>query len=424
MKRKIKLSQIILDKQNPRFKSRDINEENVADFMVKNKLSKTIDMVKDIIKNGLMPLDNIAVIKENNKYVALDGNRRLLALKIICDNTKIQLPKKIQDILKVNVKKIEERTASFEEIEVYVFHDRQDAKKALERKHTSDFGGASHQDWPTLEKKAFQEEPFAIFLIEQCKEANIDYDDFTELVKYTIWERFFASEFSRMWLGVKFLDKNYSVTNKNQLQERLKAIVRATKDKQINFASVNKKTDKEETIKIINQKYLKDSSFIKDVKDTKKNRKQSKESYLAKCKTYIKNDKVLNLINQIDFLPLKKYKELISCAVRPIIEISLNTYITKVLKKSNGWFVKKENTLKVKLTKVINHMENKDISSQTTLKFWKNQPDNFVLMWNGDLHDSIFSSGNYELEENLKRLSTLLTEVWSRIVLQCEHEKK
>jgi hypothetical protein len=146
-KMKIKLKDIILDKKNPRFGTKKNKLENIANFMIENsKLSDVIDMVEDIIKKGLMPLDVIGVFKENNKYITIDGNRRLLALKIIYDNNGIKIPEKIKDILNKNSDKIKNRKKELENLDVFVFEKRENAIDALNRKHTRDFGGASHKD--------------------------------------------------------------------------------------------------------------------------------------------------------------------------------------------------------------------------------------------------------------------------------------
>ena len=415
MKKKVNLKEIVLDKENPRFITRKNRDENIANFMIRNsKLQHIIDMIKDIAKNGLMPLDVVGVFKEGQKYVALDGNRRLLALKIMYENEKIELPEEIQKTLNINSDEIEAKKSILEEIEVYIFESREDAISALERKHTSDFGGASHQDWPTLEKKIFQKDNLALIIANEAEEAGIKYEDFAINVKYTIWERFFSSNFSRNWIGVDYIDKKFIITNKEKLHERFIAIVKATNDKKLNFNLVNKKTDKIKSIKMLNNDYLQDSVFPKTWNKNYKPIKRKKKKIFDDVLEYVKNEKLLSLLIQINKLKLENYKELIACSIRPIVEISINTYAEKIMKKSNDWFEKK---LKNKLFETIYHLNLKKISikNKTTIKYIKENSSRSILMWNGDLHDSIFSSGNYELKEEIKRISILLEEIWSRI---------
>ena len=419
MEKQLKLEEIILDRKNPRFVTRKNKDENIANFMIRNsKLQNVIDMIEDIIENGLMPLDIIGVFKEGEKYVALDGNRRLLALKIIYENDKIKLPKEIQEILKNNLSKIGERKSSLKEIKVFEFKNREDAIKALERKHTSDFGGASHQDWPTLEKKIFQKDNLALIIANEAEAAGIEYEDFAINVKYTIWERFFASRFSREWLGVEYNNENkkFIIKNKEKLHERFIVIVKATNDKKLNFTSVNKKTDKIKSIKMMNENYLQKSTFSKtwSKKYVDKKRKRKRKINFNIESTNITNDKLSNLITQINKLTLMNYKELIACSIRPIVEISVNTYAEKIMKEPNDWF---EKALSEKIYETIYHLDIRKINPKniTTIRYIRDNLSKSVLMWNGDLHDSIFSSGNYELEEEIKRISIFLEEIWTKI---------
>lgn len=415
MKKKVNLKEIVLDKENPRFITRKNQDENIANFMIRNsKLQHIIDMVEDIAKNGLMPLDVVGVFKEKEKYVALDGNRRLLALKIMYENEKIELPEEIQKTLNINSSEIEEKRSILEEIEVYIFKNREDAINALERKHTSDFGGASHQGWPTLEKKIFQKDPLALIIANEAEEAGIKYEDFAINVKYTIWERFFSSNFSRNWIGVDYIDKKFIITNQEKLHERFIAIVKATNDKKLNFTSVNKKTDKIKSIKMLNNDYLQNSIFQKTWNKNYKPIKRKKKKIFDNLLKYVKNEKLLNLLTQIDKLKLENYKELIACSIRPVVEISLNEYAKNQMEKQEKWF---EKFLRNKLIDTIDHLNSKKINrkNQTTIKYIKKNSSRSILMWNGDLHDSIFSSGNYELKEEIKRISILLEEIWSRI---------
>ncbi len=424
MRKNIKLIEIKLDKKNPRYATRKNKQENVSNFMIKHtKLSYINDMVKDVALNGLSPLDAIAVFKENNQYIALDGNRRILALKIIFDNNEIVIPHSTKDILD-EYGEYAKSKVNIDKIEVFVFENRDNAKKWLDRKHTSDFGGASPQDWPTLEKKIFQEDKLGLFISANADEAGVTYDDYAINVKYTIWERFFTSDFSRRWLGVTYNKelKEFEIIKKKQLFERMRAIVSATKNAELNFQKVNKKTDKIKTIKMINEKYLSETKFDTDFKinsPTKASKIKKKKNKLIKniknLNDYIDNEKLNTILAQINKLNIKNYTELISMSIRPLIEITCWEYLTRELKKSNEWF--KKNDLKDRIYTTITEIEKTQFEARnkTTMKKIKINIEDLILATNGDIHDVQFVSTKKELEDNLKRVTILLEEIWRKI---------
>ena len=90
------VDKIYLDPNNPRFwtqkTTRDIADRRIPDQDVQTRTMKDIEthdikeLMNSILRNGFLPLDRIVVREiENNpdKYVVVEGNRRLAALKTI-----------------------------------------------------------------------------------------------------------------------------------------------------------------------------------------------------------------------------------------------------------------------------------------------------------------------------------------------------
>ena len=93
----IDLKKIFLDPNNPRFTSKswdNISDEHISEDSIqevtKQRLVQEFSIYKlvDNIKiNGFLPIDRIIVKKfEEDKYVVLEGNRRICAAKIIMEN--------------------------------------------------------------------------------------------------------------------------------------------------------------------------------------------------------------------------------------------------------------------------------------------------------------------------------------------------
>ncbi|MGW9351867.1 hypothetical protein [Nocardiopsis flavescens] len=91
---RLALESIYLDPNNPRFpeKRNTITGKRIIETNVQAKAEERIanfgvkDLANSIIRNGFLPLDRIVVreIKEHNsKYVVVEGNRRLAALRMV-----------------------------------------------------------------------------------------------------------------------------------------------------------------------------------------------------------------------------------------------------------------------------------------------------------------------------------------------------
>tara|TARA_R110002073_G_scaffold199017_1_gene358152 strand:- start:1016 stop:2287 length:1272 start_codon:yes stop_codon:yes gene_type:complete len=85
----IEVGQISLDLENPRHEKYDTQEDVIA-FLVKNESIKRL--TRDIVENGLNPLDPFGLIKVKSKkgskrprYTVEEGNRRICSLKLLHD---------------------------------------------------------------------------------------------------------------------------------------------------------------------------------------------------------------------------------------------------------------------------------------------------------------------------------------------------
>jgi hypothetical protein len=97
----INLSKLLLDRENPRLSEFGITTKSkeaeilqiLWDEMAVNEL------MYSIVSNGFWDYEPLIVMKtaDGNSYVAIEGNRRLAAVKLIHDQTEIKVPKHIID---------------------------------------------------------------------------------------------------------------------------------------------------------------------------------------------------------------------------------------------------------------------------------------------------------------------------------------
>lgn len=136
---------LILDYKNPRFiVPPNPNQEQIIEYLL--EFEEIHELANSINENGgLMLGERLIVVKENDKYIVLEGNRRACACKLLLDRTLIP-PKynnKIPNILPKTLSNIQE-------IEVDIAETRESAQSALAAKHIDGI-----KKWSTLSKQKF-----------------------------------------------------------------------------------------------------------------------------------------------------------------------------------------------------------------------------------------------------------------------------
>ena len=88
--RTIKLTSLFVNTENYRFEPLSSQKEAI-DKMIEDQGDKLYSLVDDIVTNGLSPVDLIIVTpnEDSNKYVVLEGNRRITSLKLLNNPTLI-----------------------------------------------------------------------------------------------------------------------------------------------------------------------------------------------------------------------------------------------------------------------------------------------------------------------------------------------
>jgi hypothetical protein len=146
----ISVAALHLDSENPRHDSID-NEPEIIAALYRKGVPKLAAHIAD---NGLSPLERLAVMRHERvkgRFVALEGNRRVCALKLLRDPSKAPnaAGRRLFEKLKA------EAVALPEKIRVVTFDDRESADKWLAVKHEGPQDGIGTVDWDTDDKTRF-----------------------------------------------------------------------------------------------------------------------------------------------------------------------------------------------------------------------------------------------------------------------------
>lgn len=139
----IALHQLLLDEENIRLDIENKTQDAViADLFVNED---AMQILESIYKNGLFPDEIPVVIKQDSKYVVIDGNRRVVSLKAMLSPG--IAPKQYQQ----RIQKLMDGYQPIEKIKVIVAPGRKEAEKYLAAKHTK----TTRRPWSALRRAYF-----------------------------------------------------------------------------------------------------------------------------------------------------------------------------------------------------------------------------------------------------------------------------
>ena len=145
----ILISDLSVSSFNPRFDP--VQDQDQAIQLMLNQESEGIKkLAEDIVKHGINPTKRLAVCSENGKFIALEGNRRIVALKLL-NNPSISQDKKLRTFFAGLRKKYR----APQKVMCVVFKNHDAAKHWIELEHTGRNEGAGVDPWDPIQKDRF-----------------------------------------------------------------------------------------------------------------------------------------------------------------------------------------------------------------------------------------------------------------------------
>lgn len=142
----ISIDKLELDKENPRIAKKDRNKDDYDILKGMWKSFSLEDLIISIDQNGFIPAEPLMVVKkdgENDKYIVVEGNRRLSAVILLTD-VRYRNDSFFAD--KLSPYKIQE----IKELPCYIFNKKEDIENALAVRHISGI-----KKWDAKEKAEF-----------------------------------------------------------------------------------------------------------------------------------------------------------------------------------------------------------------------------------------------------------------------------
>jgi len=148
--KQVPLSRLYLDNENPRHDPIDNEPEIVAHLITHEKVK---NLAADIARRGTSPLERLAAVPHSvakNSYIAVEGNRRICALKLLAD------PEKAPEDHRTFFRSLAKVMGAWPKVlEIVEFDDRESARQWVELRHDGEQEGVGTRAWRAPQKARF-----------------------------------------------------------------------------------------------------------------------------------------------------------------------------------------------------------------------------------------------------------------------------
>src|SRR3972149_2459118 len=154
----LSLADLLIDEENPRISQPNAGQHRALQALAEHLGTKLVTLAADIVENGLDP-SNMAIVMpvagRPVRHVALEGNRRLAALRAL------ENPDSVADALKSHpLKELRRLSRQYqqnvvESIDCVVVNNREEARHWIELRHTGQNAGAGIVPWGSDEAARF-----------------------------------------------------------------------------------------------------------------------------------------------------------------------------------------------------------------------------------------------------------------------------
>lgn len=254
-KRIIKVTNLFIDLDNYRFEHQTSQLEAI-NRMVEEYNGDLYNLAVDILAHGLNPTDMPLVIKlptDDNKFIVMEGNRRITTLKILLNPNLID--NKYQSLKKKFIKLVAENESNvIRSLECGICANREEAYLWIERKHSNGLHGIGTQQWNAMQKQRFEEATkgktsMALQVINMLMDANTVADCFKEqlkTVKVTNLQRLISDPDVRTFLGISLQNgRLISDIKKEVVTDALTEIITDMMKEDFKVSKIYKKEDRD-----------------------------------------------------------------------------------------------------------------------------------------------------------------------------------
>lgn len=385
--RDISIANLLLDTNNPRVEPSSAQREEMQKLLDDQKDGIRY-LAEHIVENGISPIDLPLVMPsktEKDKYIVLEGNRRLLALRILSNphvlgdlNLPGALRAKLEDLASLF------KENPIKELTCHVVDSRDQAQHWLELRHIGESRGAGVVGWSGVATARFRGEDPALQAIEfilRSGQLNAEDAALVGSMRFpiTTFRRLLESRDVKDFLGVEVKEKKLlSGLPADELIKPLKRIALDLAHGDITVTDIKRKEHQKEYIAkfaAADRPDLRKAAAMRPVQDipstefsgkgggaTRKRRNKAKDRAHVVPRTDrcpIKNAKANEIYYELRSLRIDSTPHACAVLLRVFLELTTDCYLRKVgipLKVTSKSGHTNEKSLAVKTIEAIDHL--------------------------------------------------------------------
>lgn len=427
-------SDLLIDEENPRLPQPNAGQREALRGIATNQNRKLLILAEDIVKNGMNPCDLPFVMPRGDdlkRYVVLEGNRRIAALKAL--ENPDQLVGAVDAAVLSELRGLSKtyQVSPVELVSCTLVKSREHAQHWIELRHTGENGGAGVVPWASDDSARFRARTGSLELHSQALNFLESRNDLKveerRKVPATSYKRLLETPAVRERVGIALEDgKMVLLGGAAEVAKALLWIARDlssgrtkvgdiyTKDQRVTYANNLPSTIVVKTTKT-HGTAAKGADGQGKSKQAKHKRAKPREYLIPRdCVLSITSDRVRDIEDELRTLKLADYANAISVLFRVFLELSADAHID-----ANNLGISADASLGEKLQGVANDLiKRKKLNSQQALPVRRFcQRDSFLApsmkLVHQYLHNiHIFPAGG-DLRSHWSSLQPFVAAIWS-----------
>ena len=383
---RVRIEQLLLDTENPRIGDAG-SQHDALQKILDDQEEKLFELAQSIATDGMNPLDRLLVLRESktsNRFVALEGNRRVAALKMLTNpavltglNLKAPLQRRLEELAK------DFKRTSIEPIDAYETASRDAGAPWIHLRHTGENEGRGVVGWSGHAAARFRGTDPALQALEFVRAHGNLTDAQKEATgnsfPITTLDRLLATPDVRKQIGIEVKNRKlYSALPPEELMKPLRRIVLdlaqktvrvgqlMRKDQQIDYVEKLGKGDKPNLAKRASVRAIENirehefKAKPVPIRDRKKPDPADRKVLVPRnAKLSVTDNRTAEIIKELRRLKVDDAPHAIAVLLRVFLELSVDHYmdLNKLpLRTTDPKGNRRDKTLKNKTHEVIGHL--------------------------------------------------------------------
>ncbi|UKE42776.1 hypothetical protein KAF26_15240 [Xanthomonas translucens pv. secalis] len=440
----LNIDELELDLKNPRFAGLTSQREALEKIVV-NQGIKLVNLAEDILLNGLSPAHRMLVMKAPGKksstYIALDGNRRLAALRVLANPTVLDGMTGVGDITARRLRNLAKdfSLSDVQPIDVSVCKDKDEARHWIEAIHTGQNEGRGVVEWDGIARARYRGDTSGLKVLDFVRAAGkLSEEEEAALERFPITnlDRLLGTPEVRERLGLVYEDGELlSDLPQGELIKPLKRIVSDIALKKINVSKIKSKDDRLNYLNTLSSSLPDlskrtgtleplDQLSAQSKTGTAKAGAGSKTKSLidrktlippnSQCPLNIDDHKLQQMCKELRKLPLENYPVAIAASFRVFLELSLDHFgVGNKIAQYNA-----DLPLKNKVEKVAAYLQEKGLATKRDLQEFRALASNSnkalsIDRLHGIIHSKYSLPTPSELRSGWSEVQVAFTKIWA-----------